>query len=165
MTVKRLQLLSLLSATLFASGCASAVHWTPPATSPQPVVSSSIQQHPAERVVATASRQVGAPYRYGGASPRGFDCSGLVFFSYGRAGIRVPRTTRDLYRHAQPIAVNDLRPGDLLFFYFENKVGHVAIYAGDNQFIHAPSSGKHVMLGTLDDQFWRERLVSAGRLL
>lgn len=150
---------------MMLSGCAGAVHWSraePDARAAQPVAA---PKGVGDRVVQTAATLVGAPYRYGGASPQGFDCSGLVHFSYRRAGVRVPRTTRDLYRRAQPIAMASLKPGDLLFFYFDNKIGHVAIYSGDNQFIHAPSSGKYVARGSLDDQFWRERLVSAGRLL
>lgn len=160
-----LHCLCVLGAIVMLTGCAGAVRWEPPAPSVQSAPQPATGNHIGDRVVQTADGLVGAPYRYGGASPRGFDCSGLVYFAYHRAGLRVPRTTRDLYRNAQPIAVEALQPGDLLFFHIENKVGHVAIYSGANRFIHAPSSGKSVTRGSLDDRYWRERLVSAGRLL
>jgi len=115
-------------------------------------------------VVKTASRQVGAPYRFGGASPKGFDCSGLVHYAYRNAGLRVPRTTTSLYRTARPVSLNELQLGDILFFYFDDKIGHVAIYTGGRSFVHAPSSGKYVVRGSLESRFWRQRLVSAGRL-
>lgn len=163
-TGPRLHCLTLLGALLLG-GCASAVHWTPAPPAAQRLTPPDERRDVGAEAVQAAAAQVGAPYRYGGASPRGFDCSGLVFFAYRRAGLRVPRTTRDLYRRARPIAVQALQPGDLLFFDFESKVGHVAIYAGDNQFIHAPSSGKQVTRGSLDDRFWRARLVGVGRLV
>lgn len=158
--------LILLCAAL--SACSSAVRWEPAATPvaayPQPQAAPATEQSVATRAVRVARQQVGAPYRYGGATPSGFDCSGLVQYAYRHAGLRVPRTTTALYRTANPVSLSELRPGDILFFYFDNKVGHVALYTGDGRFVHAPSSGKYVVRGSLENQFWRERLVSAGRL-
>ncbi|KAA3626886.1 MAG: NlpC/P60 family protein [Proteobacteria bacterium] len=165
MFATRLHYLLIFGILMALEGCASAVRWTPPTTPQQTATQPAIVERTGVRVVRTAAGLVGAPYRYGGASPRGFDCSGLVYYSYRSAGVHVPRTTRDLYRTAQPIDLAELTPGDLLFFYFNEKVGHVAIYSGSNEFVHAPSSGKHVTRGSLNDRFWRERLVSAGRLL
>lgn len=118
--------------------------------------------HPA---VAIAEKMVGKPYRYGGASPeRGFDCSGLVFYAFRHAGIKVPRSSKTLYRDAFPVDSHALRQGDLLFFNIEGKVSHVGIYVGGNTFIHAPSGGKAVSYASLSNPYWRKHLVRAGRL-
>jgi cell wall-associated NlpC family hydrolase len=115
-------------------------------------------------VVAAAARVAGAPYRYGGYTPRGFDCSGLVYYAHRQVGISVPRTTGGQLRHARRVALDNLRPGDVLFFQLEGKkVSHVGIYAGAGSFIHAPSTGKHVSYASLMSEFWRNRLVGAGR--
>ena len=115
-------------------------------------------------VVAAAARVAGSPYRYGGHTPRGFDCSGLVFYAYNQAGIAVPRTTGAQRSRARRVPLDDLRPGDVLFFVLEGKkVSHVGIYAGGGTFIHAPSTGKKVSYASLHSQFWRSRLVGAGR--
>lgn len=111
-----------------------------------------------------AARVVGAPYRYGGSTPRGFDCSGLVYYAHRQAGISVPRTTDAQLRRARPVPLHDLRAGDLLFFELEGKkVSHVGIYAGAGRFIHAPSTGKRVSYASSHSPFWRRRLISAGR--
>ena len=117
-----------------------------------------------QQIVDTASSMLGVPYRYGGRTPTGFDCSGLVYFSYDSAGIRVPRTSTALFSAAEPVGVPDARPGDLLFFSFTNKVSHVAIYLGDDEFVHAPSSGRHVSMASLNDPHYRAHFVGAGRL-
>lgn len=111
-----------------------------------------------------ARAQLGKPYRYGGAGPRGFDCSGLVYYAYRKAGIPVPRTTSALYRNAERISLSRLRPGDLLFFRLSaERVAHVGIYAGNGRFIHAPSSGKQVAYSAMNDTYWKDRLLAAGR--
>lgn len=125
-------------------------------------VSSETPPHPA---VSVAKRMLGKPYRYGGASPqRGFDCSGLVHYAFGQAGILAPRTTQTLYRTTFSVEPDALMEGDLLFFRIEGKISHVAIYVGDRTFLHAPSSGKKVSYASLDTPYWRDRLVKAGRL-
>lgn len=120
---------------------------------------------PVHSEAATVAQELlGSPYRYGGAGPQGFDCSGLVHYAYGRAGASVPRTTRALYRRATPINPRTIRPGDLLFFQIGGRISHVGIYAGDGRFIHAPSSGKSVTFAQLDSPYWRDHLIAAGRL-
>lgn len=119
---------------------------------------------PGRVVVETARQQVGAPYHYGGEDPRGFDCSGLVQYAYWHAGIKIPRTTYEQRRHARPVSLSRLRPGDILFFRLSPpKISHVGIYVGGDRFIHAPSSGKHVSYASLKDIYWRRHLVGAGR--
>lgn len=117
--------------------------------------------HP--KVVAIAERMVGAPYRYGGNTPKGFDCSGLVYYSYRGAGYHVPRTTEGQFEQSGYVEPDALAPGDILFFRIEGKPSHVGIYAGRGRFIHAPSSGKHVQYSSLNNIYWRERLVKVGR--
>jgi len=119
-----------------------------------------------QQVVRTALQALGTPYRYGGNRPQqGFDCSGLVQYSHAAAGIRVPRVTAQQRRHARPVSPARLRPGDLLFFELDGKGRHVGIYLGNNQFIHAPSSGKRVSRSRIDRPYWRERLVATGSYL
>lgn len=113
---------------------------------------------------AVALDQVGRPYRYGGDSPRGFDCSGLVYYSYLRAGYRIPRSVRGQRRAVYPVGHHPLHAGDLLFFSFRGEVAHVGIYVGDGRFVHAPSSGERVRLSTLANPYWRRRFIGAGRI-
>lgn len=144
------------------SGCGSA-----PTRAPQPpaqLASPTADAGPGLRAVYAADAQLGVPYRYGGSNPDGFDCSGLVQYAYSVAGIQVPRTTSAQLRAAQKVSLANLRPGDLVFFRFAWKPSHVGIYAGGGRFIHAPSTGKEVSYERLDNPFWRERVVAAGRV-
>jgi len=139
---------------LAGQGCAT----TEPARDP------TYGEHHHSPVVAAAADVIGAPYRYGGMTPRGFDCSGLVHYAHARAGKSVPRTTGALMRQALPVSLGALRPGDVLFFELEGKkVSHVGIYAGAGRFIHAPSTGKSVAYANLESEFWGSRVIGAGR--
>jgi cell wall-associated NlpC family hydrolase len=112
-----------------------------------------------------ALRMVGKPYRYGGSSPAGFDCSGLVLYSYKQAGLALPHNTDKQRAVSRSIKVAELRPGDLLFFNQEGKkYGHVAIYVGKGRFVHAPSSGKSVRSDRLDNPYWKKHLSEARRI-
>jgi cell wall-associated NlpC family hydrolase len=114
---------------------------------------------------AIAQQQVGIRYRYGGTTPgAGFDCSGLVFYSYTQAGIPVPRTSRDQFRVARKIALRDALPGDVVFFQDQEKLSHVGIYLGGRRFVHAPSSGQTVAVADIDAPYYQEHLVAVGRL-
>ena len=115
------------------------------------------------QAAAAALQQVGTPYQFGGATPKGFDCSGLVQYAYSRAGKRVPRTTGQLWAQLQPIPPRDLQPGDVLFFRIEGKMSHVGLYLGDARFVHAPSTGRTVSVALLDAPFYRASLIRAGR--
>ena len=112
-----------------------------------------------------ALQQQGVPYRYGGNTPkRGFDCSGLIQFSYAQVGKRIPRTTKQQFQSRQPVSLSQIRPGDLLFYATEGRrPGHVALYIGQGEMIHAPSSGKDVQISRLNNPYWRSRLIAAGR--
>jgi cell wall-associated NlpC family hydrolase len=113
-----------------------------------------------------ATTMLGKPYRYRGASPsQGFDCSGLVQFSYHRAGVAVPRSTELQRKASRPVPLSEARRGDLLFFSQDGKkYGHVAIYIGYGKFVHAPSSGKNVRSDWLDSPYWRKHFTGARRL-
>ena len=117
----------------------------------------------ADRAVAVALQQVGVPYRYGGASPSGFDCSGLVHYAYARVGKNVPRTTATLWSGLQPIDDSDIRTGDVLFFRIDGKMSHVGMYIGNNEFVHAPSSGRVVEIESLRSDFYERAFIRAGR--
>lgn len=117
-----------------------------------------------DRAAAVALEQVGVPYRYGGASPAGFDCSGLVQYSYRVAGRRVPRTTGGLWNEAQTVDRDRLRIGDLLFFRFDGKMSHVGLYVGNGRFVHAPSTGRTVAVDALWNEPYSDALVRSGRL-
>jgi cell wall-associated NlpC family hydrolase len=100
----------------------------------------------AARAVSLARMQLGAPYRWGGATPAGFDCSGLVMWVYGRLGVSLPHNAAALYGIGRSVPRSALRPGDLLFF---SGLGHVGIYLGKGRMIHAPQSGKNVEIQSL----------------
>lgn len=106
---------------------------------------------------------LGTPYRAGGASPRGFDCSGFVRYSFNEAGIHIPRTSAQQYTQSQKISQQELQPGDLVFFNIRGrKISHVGIYLGQGQFIHAPSSGKAVSIDSLNNPYWKARIRGTG---
>jgi len=119
-----------------------------------------------DRAAQHAAQLVGKPYRYGGASPStGFDCSGLVQWSYAQAGRKLPRSTDEQRAAANRIKVSELRRGDLIFFDQEGKKhSHVGIYLGERRFVHAPSSGKHVRNDTLDNPYWKKHLSEVRRV-
>lgn len=118
-----------------------------------------------ERISDSALAQVGRPYLFGGSTPQGFDCSGLVRFAYLATGISVPRTTGEQFRAAREVKMNKLAPGDLLFFRFDGQeVSHVGIYVGNGRFVHAPQTGRPVETRAVEDAWYRARLIRAGRL-
>jgi murein DD-endopeptidase len=143
---------------LALAACASTPHSAP-------VASSASNATTAERAASHAAKMVGKPYRYGGSSPAGFDCSGLVQFSYRQAGVALPRSTDQQRSISRAVKVADLRRGDLVFFNQEGKkYGHLGIYIGDGKFIHAPSSGKAVRSDRLDSPYWKKHLSEARRI-
>ena len=164
------QRLSIVMTVLWAlaglCGCAS----TPPAqqrsaAGPVVIIHKPVRQninlHPG---LAVARDMLGAPYRYGGADPQGFDCSGLVYYAYRTIGMEIPRTTTQQFLESKRVQMSRLEPGDLLFFNISrDKLSHVGIYSGDGRFIHAPSSGKSVSYASLDDPYWQGRLIGTGR--
>lgn len=119
------------------------------------------------RIVLDALGQVGRPYRYGGATPEaGFDCSGLIQYIFAQSGIRIPRTTLEQRAIGIEIDEDDILPGDLLFYRFgSGRVDHVALYLGDGEAIHAPASGRSIIVAGVDMKYWRQRFVEAVRIV
>jgi cell wall-associated NlpC family hydrolase len=115
-----------------------------------------------DRAARIALRAVGVPYRWGGTSPSaGFDCSGLVYWAYGRLGIAVPHSSYALAGKGRPVRTSRLRPGDLLFFYGN---GHVGLYIGRGRMVHAPHSGERVQVVRLAASGYGSALDAARRL-
>jgi len=152
----RKSIYALVGAQLLIAGCASA---------PEPGARVQAGAAASMRAADEALKMVGKPYRYGASTPAGgFDCSGLVQFSFRQAGVRVPRTTEYQLRASMQVRKSELRRGDLLFFDQEgNKNSHVGIYLGKGRFVHAPSSGKHVRTDRLDAPYWKRHLSEARR--
>ncbi len=115
-----------------------------------------------ERAAAIAVREVGVPYRWGGASPAGFDCSGLVYWTYGRLGIELPHSSYALYGRGRHVARSRMKPGDLLFF---SGLGHVGIYIGRGRMVHAPHSGSRVEVIRLGQSSYGGRLIGVRRVV
>lgn len=108
----------------------------------------------------------GVPYRWGGASPQGFDCSGLVQYVYKDVGIELPRTSSTQALEGRAVSLDALEVGDLIFFSLKRGViSHVGIYIGDDTFLHAPKRGKTVCTQSLDDPWWRSRVKRVRRVL
>jgi cell wall-associated NlpC family hydrolase len=167
----------MLTATAIAAVVACASSYAPQPSAPAPAASQVEQErHAVEQrqsvqerhaVVHAAEAVVGKPYRRGASGPAAFDCSGLVAYSFARAGVRgLPRKAEDLERATKPVDLAALEPGDLLFFRIDGrKTSHVAIYVGDHRFVHAPSRGKRVERIGFDNVYWGPRLARAGRIL
>jgi murein DD-endopeptidase len=128
--------------------------------------SAPVSETAADRAASHAVKMLGRPYHFGGASPStGFDCSGLVQFSFRQAGVSVPHNTEQQRRSSRPVRLSDLRRGDLIFFDQEGKKNsHVGIYLGGGKFVHAPSSGKEVRSDRLDGPYWKKHLSETRRL-
>ena len=117
------------------------------------------------RAADIAVQQLGRPYRWGGDTPRGFDCSGLVQYSYAQVGIAVPRTTQEQRRAMRRVDMAAAEPGDLLFFKTWRKGWHVALYLGHGEFVHAPSTGKEVTISSLNNSYYRDHLVDVRQVV
>ncbi|MGI5978916.1 MAG: NlpC/P60 family protein [Oscillospiraceae bacterium] len=118
-------------------------------------------------IVEAAMKYLGCPYVYGGSSPRGFDCSGFVQYVCNECGISVTRTAASIYAgDGVSVDKSDLRPGDILCFSSSsNAIGHVGIYIGDGQFIHASNSRTGVIISPLDMDYWTAHYAGAKRVV
>lgn len=122
-------------------------------------------------MVVVALSLIGTPYKYGGTSPEtGFDCSGLVQYILGLSSpITLPRTADEMYHmgSGRIIKLNELKAGDLLFFRIgkSKKVNHVAVYIGEDRFVHAPARGAVVRVDKLGDDYWQRYFLAAKRVL
>lgn len=142
------------------------------------VLSSSLMfSHPAQatsdfrlfgkEVVYAARQQLGLPYIWGGEDPnRGFDCSGLIKYTFEEFNVELPHRADLQFNYGTPVSRNDLQPGDIVFFRTGGyPIGHVGIYAGNGNFIHAPRRGRPVTLESMNSSYYRQRFVGARRIL
>ncbi len=118
------------------------------------------------KILDTALSYRGVKYRFGGAAPNGFDCSGFVMYVFNKHGIKLPRTADRQFQTGNPVkGEKDLKPGDLVFFEtYEKGASHVGIYQGNNQFIHA-SSSRGVTVSGLSETYYAKRYLGARRIL
>jgi cell wall-associated NlpC family hydrolase len=117
-------------------------------------------------LVEHAMSYLGTPYRRGGSSRRGVDCSGLVDAVYGQAGLELPRTAAEQFAKGEEVAANDLQPGDLVFFHntYKHGISHVGIFIGGGRFIHAAGHREGVIVSDLARPYYRSRFAGARRL-
>lgn len=152
----------MMATALLAAGCAGTTAMPEP-ESITAVPSRSIARGP---IAQLALSMVGVRYRYGGSDPTaGFDCSGLVYYTYTSNGHPVPRTSREQFNVAREIPFAQAVEGDLVFFRDQETLSHVGIYLGDGRFVHAPSSGGTVSVASIDTPYYQRHLVAVGRLL
>ena len=118
-------------------------------------------------IVKTAENFIGIPYRWGGASSKGFDCSGLSMTVYQLNGLNLPRTSREQWRVGKPVLRRQLSKGDLVFFATSGwkKISHVGIYKGNNKFIHASGTGKKIRIDSLSGKYYKSKYVGARKYL
>ena len=131
-------------------------------TNPKRTVEKRVKPAPAvgERAAKYALHAVGVPYRWGGTSMSGFDCSGLVYWAYRRLGVSVPHNSYALWSAGRRISRSRMKPGDVLVF---SGLGHVGMYIGRGKMVHAPQSGRDVEIVTLSRSRYGDRLVGARR--
>lgn len=144
--------MGLALAGAFASGCASSQ------AGERTIAHASLD--------ATVARYEGTPYRYGGTTSRGFDCSGFLQVLFAEAyGLSLPRTTRSQARAGREVERRDLQRGDLVFFRIDSKgTRHAGVYLGEDRFAHA-SSSRGVMISELSMSYWQQRFWTARRVL
>lgn len=106
---------------------------------------------------------IGTPYVWGGTSPKGFDCSGLVHYLYQKQGVSIPRNSREQFSRL-PVASNP-QPGDLVFFRRNGTINHVGLYLGGGKMLHAPQTGAKVRIEDMGRPNWKRRYAGARRAL
>jgi cell wall-associated NlpC family hydrolase len=145
-----------------AAGCASS--HAVPHPFPTPLSPAVLPAHE-DAIVATALALRGAPYRAGGSTPAGFDCSGFTQYVFSQNGIALAREVRAQFDQGQTVPLNQVEKGDLLFFStVAPGPSHVAIAIGNGEFIHAPSSDGVVRVERVDASYWAGRFIGARRV-
>jgi peptidoglycan endopeptidase LytE len=120
-----------------------------------------------DQIVELALSFQGIPYKRGGMSFNGIDCSGLVSLIFKSFGIDVPRTAREQFLMGEPVEMEELKPGDLLFFFTQRTSlpGHVGIYVGNSLFVHASRSLRRVVVSSLEESYFIKRLAGIRRFI
>lgn len=115
------------------------------------------------KIIEEANNWIGTPYKWGGESKYGVDCSGFVQEVYKKVGLKIPRTSNEQFNYSKIINLQDKNIGDLIFFMKNNKIYHVGIYYGDNQIIHS-SSTHGVVIQPINDKYLKSRIYCAGTI-
>lgn len=109
-------------------------------------------------IIRTAEKYIGVRYKFGGDTPRGFDCSGYTKYIYKVNGLDLPHSAHQQYEKGRRVGIKKAKPGDLVFFrIYGRRISHVGVYAGNYKFIHAPSRGKRVSYDDIRKDYWRKR--------
>ena len=118
------------------------------------------------QIVKTAKKYLGTPYKWGGTTPSGFDCSGFVYYVLRSNGIKASRTIATMYKQGTPVKKSELQPGDIVFFQgtYKSGLSHVGIYVGDGKFIHSPHSGEVVSYANLYSDYYVNHYYGACRM-
>lgn len=117
-------------------------------------------------IFTEAEKHIGTPYRYGGTTPAGFDCSGYVQYVFRANGITLKRTSRDQYaNNGFSVSKSELKKGDLVFFGSGGHVNHVGIYAGNGMMIHSPSTGKTITYTSIETDYYKSHYIGAKRII
>jgi cell wall-associated NlpC family hydrolase len=153
--------------SLMLAACATTRHETPGPEAIAPSAAAAVEQKtsPAQVMIDSATSMIGQPYRFGGAAPGGFDCSGLVVYAAASAGIFVPRTAAEQLEFGSRIERAQLQAGDLVFMHLSGKELHVAIALDRQLFVHAPSSGGRVRVDSLLAQPYAKGFIGARRVV
>ena len=159
---KKMFICLLFAGLIFVTGCSSKqINF---GSSPRYNTNTNIT----DKVIRTASQQIGRPYKLGGTTPRtGFDCSGLIYWSYKQHGIEVPRVTVSQAKAGKRAPKNALRPGDILVFKSGSAPNglHTGVYMGNNKFIHSPNSRSKVKVEQLKGSYWGKQFMQARRII
>ena len=134
--------------------------------SPPPAVSSSAGRGDVDDLIGSAMGFLGVAYRFGGASPSGFDCSGFMQYIFRKAfAVNLPRTSAEQANVGVAVNRSQLQPGDMVFFRTAgSRISHVGMYIGNDRFIHAPRTGKRIEITSLSNRYWSARYATARRV-
>lgn len=125
------------------------------------------EYRPKEDIVTFAKQYLNVPYRYGGSTPSGFDCSGFMMFLFQQYGKDLPRTANQQAMIGVQIKFECLQPGNMVFFATtdEPTITHTGLYIGDHKFIHASSTAKKIIISNLDEPYWKKAFREARQVI